>query len=437
MMQVSPPTPLLIREARILRLSRGPRPRRGAKMAELAALDGADVVVTGETIAAVGKDLDAPEGARVIEAAGRILMPGFVDCHTHACWAGDRLDEWGERLAGATYLDVLKAGGGIMSTVRAVRAATEEGLIAGLRRRLDVMLRLGSTTVEVKSGYGLEPGCELKMLRAITRAYAPSSFPERHPPGPRIGDAPMLPTVVATALLGHALDPDAPDFVEQTITQTLREVHKHYPNIAVDAFCESGAWSVEDSVRLLTAAKKLGHPIRIHADQFNDLGMTTKAVNMGARSVDHLEASSKGSLDALAASSTFGVVLPCCGIHADGRFASVRRFVSAGGLLCLATNFNPGSAPCPSMPMAIAAAVRHCGITPAEAIVAATVNPATLLGFSDRGTIAPGQRADLVLLHHTDERMLAFEFGGDPVDAVVLGGRLIKARECQGHAAEW
>lgn len=417
-------TTLFIRDARVLRLARGPRPRRGPHLADLHVLDRGDVVVENDRIAAVGAGLSFPPGATVIDAAGRVLMPGFVDCHTHACWAGDRLDEWSMRLAGTPYLDILKAGGGIMATVRAVRDATEEGLVAGLRRRLDAVLRLGTTTVEVKSGYGLTAESELKMLRAIVRAGAPGSRNARPPEGSP--DDPSLPTIIPTALLGHTIDPDTPRFVDETIKRTLPAVHKVFPQIAVDAFCESGAWSLEDTVRLLKRAKVLGHPIRVHADQFNDLGMLPAAVQLGAVSVDHLEASSRTNLDLLAESGTFGVALPCCGFHLDGRYAHLRRFVSAGGLLAIATNLNPGSAPCPSMPMAIALAVRHCGITPAEAIAAATVNAAALLGLSDRGTIAPGQRADLILLRHTDERMLAYEFGSDPVDAVILGGRLVK-----------
>ncbi len=405
-------------------------------MSDLSILDRGDVLIEGDTIVAVGQHLSHPPRARMLEAGGRVLMPGFVDCHTHACWAGDRLDEWSQRLAGASYLDILKSGGGIMSTVRAVRACTEEGLIARLRRRMETMLRLGSTTIEIKSGYGLLADDEIKMLRAIERAHAPGSFTMRRRPQRQIHEPLPLPSVVTTALLGHAIDPDVKDFVEHTIRETLPAVHTHFPNIPIDAYCESGAWSVPDTVRLLSDAKRLGHPIRVHADQFNDLGMAQQAIRLSAVSVDHLEASTKTTLDALAASSTFGVILPCCGLHAENRFANVRRFVSAGGLLALATNYNPGSAPCPSMHMAIALAVRHCGITPAEAIVAATVNPANLLNLPDRGTIAPGQRADLILLKHCDERKLAYEFGDDPVDQVILNGRIVKGPEPEGFRGE-
>jgi imidazolonepropionase len=406
---------LHIRNARVLTLA-GPRPRRGRDLSNLAILPHADVLIQDDRIASVTTHPSSAHTSSLpfIDAAGRILMPGFIDCHTHACWAGDRLDEWAMKLAGAAYLDILKAGGGIMSTVRAVRAASEGDLVASLQDRLRIMLSLGTTTAEVKSGYGLDTDAELKMLRAISRAASSHSVLS------------PLPSVLPTALLGHAIDSEIPSFPDHTITQTLPAIHAEFPGFPIDAFCETGAWSLADSIRLLTAAKKLGHPIRIHADQFNSLGMTPAAISLGALSVDHLEASTPADLEALARSDTFGVILPACGFNVDGRYARMRAFLDAGGLLALATNFNPGSAPSPSMPMAIALAVRHCGLTPAEAIAATTVNPASLLNLSDRGSIEPGKRADLILLRHTDERMLAYEFGTDPIDAVILGGQIVK-----------
>ncbi|MFN0132328.1 MAG: imidazolonepropionase [Phycisphaerales bacterium] len=403
---------LVIRRARVLTLA-GVRPRRGTALADLGVLDGADVAMASGRITAIGAGLSAAE--HEIDADGRVLLPAFVDCHTHACWAGDRLDEWAMKLRGVSYLDILRAGGGIMSTVRAVRAAPRESLTRWLAERLGGMFALGSGTVEVKSGYGLSADAELKMLRAIHDARA----------------MPGLPTVVPTALLGHAKDTDASDggtgFVERTIEETLPAVHAAFPDIAVDAFCEAGAWSVDETTRLLSRAAALGHAVRVHTDQFNSLGMLREAIGLGARSVDHLEATAEADLDLLAASATAGVILPVCGAHLDGRFARVRRFADAGGILALATNFNPGSAPCPSMPMAIALAVRHCGISPAEAMSAATVNAAHVLGLTDRGQIAVGQRADLILLNHRDERALAFEFGTNPIAAMVLGGQVLRA----------
>jgi imidazolonepropionase len=401
-----------ITNARVLTLAgQGTEPlgaaRRGTAMRDLGVLEQADVVIEGGRIKAVGRGLPAPDGSTEIHAAGRVLMPGFVDAHTHACFAGSRLDEWEQKLAGAAYLELLAAGGGIMSTVRDTRAATRSQLAELLLARLNRALQEGTTTIEVKSGYGLSTEAELKMLGAISDAAA-------NWPG----------TVVATACIGHALDPevDPSRFVDRTIRETLPAVAQAHPGITIDGYCETGAWSLPDTVRLLEAAKDLGCPLRIHADQFNSLGLVGEAVRLGAISVDHLEASTPADLRLLAESDTFGVMLPCSGFQLDGRYGDGRRLLELGGAMTLGTNYNPGSSPCLSVPAAVALGVRGCGLTPAEAITAVTANGAALLGFDDRGTIAPGQRADLVLLSHTDERLLAFEFGGRPVDAVCVSG---------------
>ena len=399
---------LHIRNARILTLGSSPRPRRGKELADLGIIPTGEVLVTDGKIAAAGPKVDAPADAEVIDALGRVLMPGFVDCHTHACWAGDRLDEWEKKLRGVPYLEILKQGGGIHSTVKAVREATQKQLAASLRERLGTMLREGTTTVEVKSGYGLNTEAEMKMLRAIRRAAAEW-------PG----------TVVPTALLGHAFEGDLDEYARMVVKDMLPEVSKEFPDIAVDAYCEEGAWSVDACVKFFEKARK-HHPIRVHADQFNSLGMIPEAVRMHARSVDHLEASTKKDLIALAQSPTLGVILPITGLHTDQRFTRSRLFIEQGGAIALATNCNPGTSPSHSIPLAIALAVRFCGLTPAEAILAATVNAAAVLNLSDRGTIAPGQRADLLLLHHRDERALAYELGGNPVATVICGGQVAR-----------
>lgn len=400
---------LLIRGARVLTLGEQPWPRRGHAIGDLSVLDRGDVLVRDDRIVAVEAEVPPPEGATVIEAEGRVLMPGFVDCHTHLCWAGSRIDEWEQRLAGRTYLEIQAAGGGIMSTVRAVRAASRETLTAGLLERLARVQRSGSTTVEIKSGYGLSTPDELKMLGAIADAAGQWNG-----------------TIVPTALLGHAKDEAVACFVQRTIDETLPAVGREYPGISIDAFCEKGAWGLDETILLFERARELGHPLRVHADQFTSMGMTPAAIRLGARSVDHLEAATVQDQHALARSDTFGVMLPCCGLHVDGRYARGRDFLDAGGLLAIATNFNPGSAPSGSMAMTIALAVRGCGLTPTEAIGAATANAAALLGLGDRGVIAQGRRADLVLLCHRDERALAYEFGADPVDAVICGGAVVR-----------
>lgn len=400
---------LLIRNARVLTLAQGSIPRRGAELGELGVLPKADVLVADGKIAAVGENVPAPEGTEVIDAARRVLMPGFVDCHTHACYAGDRLDEWEQRLRGVPYLEILAKGGGIHATVRAVRELTRKQLAANLKAQLDLMLRAGTTTVEVKSGYGLTIDEELKMLHAIQRAA---------------GEWPG--TVVPTALLGHAIEGGVEEYTRMVVREMLPAVWHAFPGIAVDAYCEKSAWPVEACVRLFERARKHGLPVRVHTDQFNSLGMIPEALRLHATSVDHLEAATAEDLAAVAQSHTFAVLLPVTGFQTNGRYARGRKLVEQGGLVAVATNCNPGTAPSHSMPLAIALAVRGCRLTPAEAIAAATVNAAALLGLRDRGTIAMGQRADLVLLRHRDERMLAYELGGDPVEMVVAGGTRVR-----------
>ncbi len=404
---------LLIHGARVLTMTGRDLPRRGNDMSQLGIMPCADVLIEdGHITSVIDRSESDPELAAVeetIDAEGRVLMPAFVDCHTHACWAGCRLDEWEQKRKGASYLEILKAGGGIMSTVRAVRAASESELTELLLQRLDLILSAGTTTIEIKSGYGLTTQDELKMLRAIQAAQ--EDWPGH---------------IILTACLGHAMDPDVdPDtFVKKTIGQTLPAVTAEFPGIAIDAYCEEGAWSVGQCLALFEAAAERGHPIRVHADQFHSLGMVEEAIDRQFVSIDHLEATHERSLTRLATAGPFGVMLPACGFHMDDRYADGRAFVDQGGALALATNFNPGSAPCFSLPLVIAIAVRRMGLTPAEAITATTTNGAQLLGLTDRGTIEAGQRADLVLLRHADERQLGFEFGDSPIDTVICQGEL-------------
>lgn len=390
---------------------------RRARLADAPGLH--DLVLTGGRIArisasdgprrTVGTDADGPG----FDAAGRVVLPGLVDCHTHACFAGSRLDEWEQKLAGAEYLDLLGRGGGIMATVRATRAATESELAELLLARLNRMLAHGSTTIEVKSGYGLDTATELKMLRAIARA----------------SDA-FAGTVIATACIGHAIDPDVgrSAFVARTIRETLPAVSAEFPGIGLDAYCEQGAWSLDDCIALFEAGRDAGHPARIHADQFNTLGMIEAAIARGFISVDHLEATGQAGLSLLAQSESYGVMLPASGFHLDDRYGDGRAFLDAGGKLALGTNYNPGSAPCWAMSFVIALAVRKLGLTPDEAIHASTAAGAELLGLADRGRIEPGLRADLVVFDCTDPRELAFEFGGNRVHRVIVEGAL---HECE------
>lgn len=430
---------LLIHNARILTLAEGAVPRRGAEARNLSVIEKGFLWADGDTHS-YGEGGPPPEAMEpsdsppsydeagypnthtIIDAGGRVVMPAFVDAHTHACWAGDRLDEWDMKRAGASYLDILNAGGGIMSTVRATRAASDEELRLSLYKRARDMLAAGTCWTEVKSGYGLTREPELRMLRAISEVRECMN-PFMH--------------ITPTALLGHALDPDVPNFVDRTIHETLPAVIERFgSDFDVDAYCEVGAWSVDDCRRLFEAAIEEGCGFRVHADQFNSLGMTPLAVEMGARSVDHLEASTEHDLKALAESETFGVMLPVCGFQLDDRYANGRQFMDMGGALVIASNFNPGSASCYSMPFVISLAVRKLGLTIEEAITACTINAAQLLNpdesnvvsrINPYGHLTPiGVGHDFIMLRHTDERMLAYEFGGDPVQLVVSDGRILK-----------
>ena len=405
---------LTITNARILTLAGPTAPRRGDALRDLGVIERGFVRIEDGRIVEVGEGEETSNDSQeiVIDAQGCVLMPAFVDCHTHACWAGQRLDEFALKLAGRSYLDILKAGGGIMSTVRAVRAASQQELTENLRRRLERMAALGTATVEVKSGYGLTTNDELKMLRAVREAASGGVM-----------------TIVPTFLGAHAIDPDNPKFIEQTINETLPAVVEEFPGIVCDAYCEQGAWSLDDTKRLFEKAQSLGLPLRVHADQFNSLGMTRLAVDMNAISVDHLEATTPDDLTYLAQSETMGVALPACGFHLDDRYAPARAFIDAGGALAIATNYNPGSAPTPSMPFVIALACRKMGLTPAEAIACSTINAACVLNLaSEVGSIEVNKRADLQLLDGTDERELGYEFASPGPRLTIINGRVSHRR---------
>lgn len=409
---------LLLHNARILTLApqgAGAGPRRGRAMRELGVIERGHLLAEDGRIAAIGAG-DAPKAivdacgdARILDLAGRVLMPAFVDCHTHALWAGERYGETAERIAGVPYLDILARGGGIMSTVRATRAATRDELARALATRLAAMRRTGTLAVEVKSGYGLDLATELAMLETI-RAAAPAA---------RDG------FVVPTFLGAHALDGDETACCTRVVDEILPEVVRRFGPIACDAYCEKGAWSPAWTTRLFERAKALGCPLRVHVDQFNELGFLDAAVALGARSADHLEATSRDALARLARSQTTAVLLPGCGLTLDGRYANGRFLADEGASIAIASNCNPGSSPLTSMPLVIALAARFCGLTHAEAIVAATFNAACVLGLErELGSLEVGKRAHLVALPTRDERALAYEWAVAP-DLVLAGGRPI------------
>ena len=402
----------IILNARIITLDEGDIPRRGDAMGNLGIVEHGFVLVRDGLIDQI--DSGSPEESVfeksdelvVIDAEGRVVLPTFIDCHTHSCWAGSRLNEFEAGLSGVSYLEILADGGGIMSTVRSVREASQEELATSLVGRVALLASLGTTVVEVKSGYGLTTEDELKMLRAIHDASQ---------------EVPQL--ISGTFLGAHAIDPEVANFAKIVIEETLPAVANEFPNITCDAYCEEGAWSVDETTKLFERAIDLGCPIRAHVDQFNSLGMLAKAVELGAISVDHLEHSTDKELALLAKSETIGVLLPASGFCLNDKYARGRAIIDMGCAVAIATNFNPGSAPMPSMPFAIALACRRLGLSPAEAITATTVNAACVLGLHEQvGRIKVGFRGDIQLLDCEDERDLAWQIcGGGPLLVSIAG----------------
>jgi imidazolonepropionase len=382
-------------------------PLRGPALGATELIEDAYVLCTGDTIEAVGRMRDLPSVAGdVVEVDGRGLcaVPGLVDCHTHAAFGGDRVDEFSLRAGGAGYEELHARGGGILSTVRATRSAGADGLRAAVERHRTWMLGNGTTTFESKSGYGLDRETELASLRAIRAAGGVPTWLGAHAVPPEFeGDADSY----LDFALGDVL-PDAAQLAE-----------------AADVFLERGAFDVAQARRYLEACRDAGLALRLHGDQFTEQGAIPLAIELGARSVDHLEATGEAGVRSLAASDVVGVLLPASALFLGRPMPPGRALVDAGAAVTLATDFNPGSAFCESLPLVCSLAATQLKLSPSEALGACTVNSAHVLGRADRlGRIVPGYRADLVLLDAPDWRYLAYHLGGRIVAQVVVAGEL-------------
>ena len=380
-----------------------PGPQRGAAMRELNMTEDAALLVKDGMIAWVGPAAQAPTAPETVDLGGRAVVPGLVDPHTHAVWAGDRLADWEAKLQGATYEEILARGGGIRSTMRATAAADIAELVALARPRLAALRASGATTTEVKSGYGLDFDAELRMLRAVRELQAEFELRPTlliHVP-PTEGRAEYVQGVCA-------------DLIPQVAREGLAE--------AVDVFTEKEAFSVEETRQIFAAARTHGLKVKLHADQFHAIGGTELACEVGALSVDHLEASGEAQIRALAASGTVATILPGVTLHLGLPAAPGRKLIDAGAIVAVGTDLNPGSSPVFSTQMTLALAVRLCKLTPAEALTACTVNAAHALGLSDRGSLSAGQRADFLVLHSPDWRDLPYTLGESPVQDVFLAG---------------
>ena len=404
-----PASRLLIRDLTQAVTPRGrTAPARGAELGAVDVIEGAYVLCDQGRVVAVGamRELE-PIAGEVEELDGRGLsaIPGLVDCHTHACFAGDRVAEFALRASGASYEELHAVGGGILATVRATRKAGADGLAEALERHVGWMLRAGTTTFEAKSGYGLDRETELAQLRAIRNAGGAPTWLGAHTVPPEFVDA------------------GAGAYVDFLLAEVLPEAARLAQ--AADVFLERGAFGVEDARRYLEACRGAGLGLRLHGDQFTEAGAIPLAIELRARSVDHLESTGPEGIAALAASDVVGVLLPASALFLGRPMPPARELADAGAAVALATDFNPGSAFCESLPLVCSLACTQLGLSPEEALTACTVNAAHVLARADRkGRLAPGYDADIVLVGAEDWRHLAYHLGGPVVHTVLKGGRI-------------
>lgn len=401
-------TPLaIVNCSELVTLAGPPRPRTGAELRELAIIRNGQMLIRDRRIAEIGPRVPITKDTEVIDAGNRVIMPGFVDAHTHPVFAGIRADEFEKRAEGATYQEIAASGGGIRSTVRKTRAATEAQLLDAARRYTEWFLRCGTTTIEAKSGYGLSLDDELKLLHAIAK----------------LGPLRTVPTFLGAHEVPDEYRGRRSDYLKLVIEEML-------PRAAplakfCDVFCEPRVFPVEEARQVLTAARELGLGLRMHADQLENGGGAALAAELGAATADHLEHTDASGIAALQKARVQPVLLPGA-VYALGsrHYPDARAMIAAGLAIVLATDFNPGSSPTPSMPMILSLAATQMKMTPAEAITASTINAAYSLGLgAEIGSLEPGKCADFVIHDCTDHRELAYFFGIEPARAVYIEGR--------------
>ncbi|MGB8648053.1 MAG: imidazolonepropionase [Anaerolineae bacterium] len=417
---------LIIHSASQLLTVAGDAPKRGASQGDLGIIENGAVAVRGGEIVAVGPAREVlalqEAGTRLVDAGGCVVLPGFVDAHTHVVYAGDRASEFEMRLQGATYLDIMKAGGGIMRTVRTTRAAALDEIVSQSRARLVSMLAYGTTTAECKTGYGLDTANECKLLDAIAQ-LAPSQPVD------------LVPTFIGAHAFPAEYQGREEQYVDLVINEMLpavkaRHVEAFYRNVSTpvtlfcDVFCDDGAFTLDQARRILTRAKELGYALKIHADEFANLGGAALAAELGAVSADHLMVTRRDEMAQMARAGVIAVLLPGT-TFGLGKFdfADGHAFVEAGVPVALGTDINPGTSWCGSMPMMLAIATRYEKLTPAEAIVAATLNAAYATGVGDRvGSLQPGKQADILIANVPAYIDLAYRYGTNPIRAVFKRG---------------
>jgi imidazolonepropionase len=411
---------MLIHSASQLLTLAGP-PQRGNRLGNLEIIQDGAVLTQDGVVEMVGPSSELRAKYQVeeeIDASGCVVMPGFVDPHTHVVWAGDRAAEFEMRLEGKTYLEILEAGGGILSTVQKTRRATVDELVHAGRDRLWRMFTHGTTTVEAKTGYGLETETELRMLEAILQLNEEGPW-----------------DIAPTFLGAHAIPPeykgDPEAYTAYVCAEMLPAVKQWWESHAgnmplpfVDVFCETGAFDLDQTRHILETAKELGFPLKVHADEFDNLGGTNLAVELGAVSTDHLVATSRKDIRALGEGDTVAVGLPGTPFGlAEEKYTPAREIIAAGGILALATDLNPGTTYCENMQMIIAIACRYMHLTPAQTIAAATINGAAAIAWADRvGSLEVGKQADVLILDVPDYRHMGYRYGTNLVHTVIKKG---------------
>jgi imidazolonepropionase len=394
----------------------GDGPVRGEAMAEPSVIEGAAIAIEDGLIVKVGWESEVNQEfskATTIDAQGALAIPGLVDCHAHPIFAGDRSDEFELRNLGADYEAIHAAGGGIQRTVQATRAALSAGALEErVRQHFDWQLAAGTTTSEAKSGYGLSIETELECLKTAASVAR----------GHKID-------VVQTILAAHSLPPEYDDtdrYIDEIAIPAVRHAAADGVAAAADVFLERGAFTVEQSRRYLSAAREVGLELRLHGDQFTESGAVDLAIELGARSIDHLEATRADGARKLGASDVAAVLLPLSSLFLRRPYAPGRELIDAGAIVALASDFNPGSSYGESLTLAMALACTGCGLRIAEALTACTINAAWVLGLHEQvGRLAPGYQADVVLLDQPNLANLGYHVGTPGIRSVIKAGRVV------------
>jgi imidazolonepropionase len=420
----------IVNIAQLVTLAGSPHPRTGAELNDLAIINDAVMLIENGRIVAVGRYAELkdkiPPHSTEINAERSCVTPGFVDAHTHLVFAGNRAAEFEQRIAGATYQQIAAAGGGILRTVALTRAATEDELLAAARRHRDWMLRSGTTTLEAKSGYGLDRDTELKMLRVIRRLNETGVPTDR---SSSVGWDEVPARIIPTLLAAHTVPPEYKDRSADYVRFISEELIPEIANLGLakycDAFCDDHAFTADETRTVLTSAKKHGLKLRIHAEQFRSGTGADLAAELGAATADHLETVTEETLQHLRVAGTQPVLLPGS-VFALSRtqYPPARKMIEAGLAIVLATDFNPGSSPVPSIPFILSLACLQMGLSPAEALTAATINAAHSLGLgAEIGSLEAGKQADFVIHEFPDYRELAYFIAAPNRPRVFIAGR--------------